>query len=199
MKIKITFILSMLLAIPVLAIDPPLPGFAASTTNIGTLSSAIISARSSNGGAPRVTTLSVGSDKLASKVQFYKVLTEVQASHTNATTVLPVNSTNTLSATIIVRHLVNDVYEKRTVSGFGSTNLTVSAAPLQETVPGDIIYGVTSTGVGSIAWGASTNTLTSAGGLYFGQPNKPLLLEIDATGAAAGTLFVVSGDYVTGN
>lgn len=184
------------------ALSDPVNGFAQGTTNAGTaLSYVIVSPRTTlEGAAPRVQYLNAASDKAGSAVQFYRVTSQITATYTNSTTTLPVNTTNTgvnwRSGTVIVRHLADDSYEKRTLTNnTGSTNVVVTAAPLGTVLPGDILYYAVTSGAGTINWGASTNSLgPTAGGIYIGQKAKPLLLEIDAT--TYGALNVVSGDYV---
>lgn len=194
---------AILCALPVKAapVDPPMNVFSASTTNGSTtLSTAIITARSGNGGAPRVCFVSAGSEKVASKLQAYRVTAQAIASATNSTTTINVVSTNQgvnwQSGTIIVRHIGDDTYEKRTLgANSATTNIAVTVATLTAVAPGDIIYYATTTGAPSILWGATTNTINAASGCLMGQPNKPLLVEIDAT-STAGTLYSISGDFV---
>lgn len=177
-------------------LDPPLSAFCVGTTNPGTASFVIIPARSANNGTPRVQYLSYGSDKAGAKIQSYKIVSSVRANYTNSTTVVMVENTNTASTTVVIRHIADDSYDTGTVSAFGSTNLTMAAAP-RAIVPGDIIYGVSTTGAASITVGAITNTIgPSSGGILYGQKGKPLLLLIDATGAGAGFITTAAGDYV---
>lgn len=178
----------------------PLTGFGVGTTNAATtLSYAVVSANSANGGAPAVSFISAGSDKATSVIQFYKVDAIVRATFTNSTTRIDVVETNGLAdnGTIVIRHVFDDTYEKRTLTtSTGATNLVVTAAPLGTVRPGDIIYHVTTTGAGSIKWGATTNTLGNGGGpIFVGQSGMPLLLEVDATGSA-GSLQCAGGTYI---
>ena len=180
----------------------PINSFSAGSTNgHGTLSHAIITARSGNGGAPAIKYINAGSDKVGATVRFSKVTSQMAATHTNSTTTLFVNSTNTgvnwLAGTVVIRHLVNDVYEKRVLANNSAqTNIILTVAPLQEVVPGDIIYYCV-TNTPTIIWGpaASTNSLNAAGApIYVGQAGYPLIVEIDAT--TAGVMSLVSGDFV---
>ncbi len=194
------------LAIPVIstqaAAPDPVNGWAVTTTNGGTtLSYAIVSPRGTQSGAAvRVQYLNATSDKSTSKVQFYKVDAQSAITYTNSTTTLFVNTTNNgvnwQSGTVIIRHNIDDSYEKRTLgANTGSTNIAVTVAPMGTVLPGDIVYHVTTTGAGSIPVGSATLTLgPTSGAIYIGQKDKPLLLEIDAT--TSGTLNVASGDYV---
>lgn len=176
----------------------PQVGFGVGTTNAAsTLSTAIVSAYSANGGTPRVTYINAMSDGATNKIKFYKVTAQASANYTNTTTSLPVTSTNGFGVNdiIIIRHLATDQYEKRTVTTFvSSTNLVTTAAPLETVAIGDIIYRATSTGAGVIAWGASTNSITTSAGIYYGQAGLPLLVEIE--GSTVATLNVVAGDFV---
>jgi len=181
-------------------------GFAVGTTNgATTLSYAVVPIGGSTADAscPRVQFINAGSDLATGKVQFYSVLDSITATYTNSTTTLFVNTTNTVgenwqAGTVLIRHLAGGgYYEKRTLAAnTGSTNIVVTVAPLGAVLPGDIVYYVSTTGAGTIFWGASTNSLggSSAAGLYVGQRQRPLLLEINAT--TAGAINVVSGDYI---
>lgn len=198
-----------LLALPLasqgaaVGLTAPINGFSASTTNGGsssTLSWAIVSARSGNGGAPAVTYINAGSSSNLAKIYFYKVNAQTAVTYTNSTVTLFVNSTNgfSMTGTIIVRHLADDTYEKRTLTASGqsaSTNMVVTAATLGTVVPGDIVYQVTSDK--SINWGASTNTINASFPVYYGQQGYPLLAEIDSLSTANGAnLFMISGYYL---
>lgn len=201
---NILLLAAVLLASAVMAAPPDaVNGFAVGSTNGGTtLSYAVISPRGTSAGvAPRVQYLNATSDKSTSVVQFYKVDAEAVATYTNSTTTLYVNGTNGTpginwkSGTLIIRHLADDSYEKRTLgNNSGATNIVVTVAPLGAVLPGDRLYHATTTGAGSIPVGSATLALTTASGVYIGQKDKPLLLEVDAT--TSGTLNVVSGDYV---
>lgn len=184
------------------ALDAPINVFAVGATNGNTtLASVIITARSGNNGTPRVQYLSLASDKATSKVQAYKVTAQTQATFTNSTVTLPVTGTNQgvnwNSGTVIIRHMIDDSYEKRSLtSNTGSTNIVLTAAPLGTVIPGDIIYYAVTTGAPSVNWGASTNTINAgAGGILVGQQGKPLLIELDAT-SSLGNIYTASGDFV---
>jgi hypothetical protein len=163
----------LLLGLPAFGLDDPVNGFGVGTTNgATTLSWAIVPARSANNGAPAVAYISATSDKAASKVQFYKVTAQTTARYaTNSTVTLYVTATNGFASgdAIIIRHMADDSYEKRTLTGnSAATNLVTTAAPLGAVVPGDMIYRVTTTGAGAIACGAATIT-PSGQYLYVGQ------------------------------
>lgn len=216
MKIKQTFIgglviLAMLalgMATAVAAPPDPINYFSVASTNNGVGTSwAIVSARSASGGAPRVTYLTAGSDTNSAGfgvLLFYKVLSQAVVNYTNSTTTLNVVSTNTgggptwQSGSCVIRHVLNDTYEKRTLtSNTDSTNIVVTVAPGETTVPGDIVYFVSSTGGGQIQWGAVTNSVNAPAGIYIGQKDKPLLVEINSNQGMKGShLGLVSGDYV---
>lgn len=175
--------------------------FTAVSTNGGTaLSWAIISAEGFNDGVPAVTFVSATSDKAASKIQAYKVNQTGIEKFTNSTTRLDIAATNGFapSGTIIIRHVLNDTYEKRTIAAgaswsTGATNIVLTAAPLQAVIPGDLIYQVTTTGAASIPCGAATVNL-SGNNIITGEGGRPLLVEIDGTSAA--TLNAVSCVYL---
>lgn len=180
-----------------------------STNGASTLSWVIVPAHSSIANAtPVITAIDATTDKLAAKIQSYKVLETTVATFTNATVSIPVNTTNTGSkwdsGTIIVRHLLTDQYEKRSLAtSGGATNLQVSAATLETVVPGDLIYKVSTTGAAALT--VTTNGAAASLGLSYnratgeallvGQPGMPLLLEIDGTGANA-TLNSATAKYV---
>lgn len=184
-----------------------------STNGASTLSWVIVPAHSSIERNPIavITSIDATTDKLAAKVQSYKVLETCVSTFTNTTVSIPVNTTNTGSkwdsGTIVIRHLLTDQYEKRSLAtSGGATNLEVSAATLETVVPGDIIYKVSSTGAAALT--VATNGAVAATGLSFcrqtgnallvGQPGMPLLLEIDGTGANA-TLNNATAIYVPGS
>jgi hypothetical protein len=179
--------------------DPP-AGFGVGTTNgATTLSWVIVPARSANNSAAAVTYINATSDKASSVVQFYRVTAQTQATYTNATVTLPVTGTNQgvnwNSGTCIIRHMVDDSYEKRSLTtGTGSTNIVLTAAPLGTVVPGDIIYFATTTAAAKIPVGAATLALSAASPIYVGQVGKPLLMELDST--TTGTLNAAGGTYI---
>lgn len=191
-------------AVPAMALDDPVNAWSVGSTNKDTtLSYAIVSARSANNGTPVLQYLNSGSDVATGTVRFGKVINEITATHTNSTTTIFVNTTNPpgtavnfKAGTIIIRHMIDDSYEKRTLANnTGSTNIVVTAASLGEVRPGDKIYYVT-TNAATILQGAATNSLNASGGaLFVGQKGKPLLIEVNAT--TAGTINVASGVYLT--
>jgi len=190
------------LAMTVMAAPPtPVNWFSVTSTNKDTtLSYAVVSPRGTTTGlAPKVSFINAGSDLATAKISTYKVLAQATVTYTNSTTTLFVNSTNTgnnwQSGTILIRHLTDDGYDKRSLtSNSGSTNIIVTSAP-STSIPGDIVYYVTTTGAASLYWGVGTNSLSGNGSpLLVGEVDKPLLLEINAT--TAGQINVVSGDRV---
>lgn len=185
-----------LLAITVCA-DPVEPGgytiFSRGTTNGATaLSSVIIGANSANAGTPVVTSISAVSDKALALVQFYRVTGETAVTATNSATSLYVTAGGVDSGVIIIRHLINDRYEKRTLTT--STNvlgLVLTVAPQQSAIPGDVVYFATSTGSGALAlstnnvpFGSTMALNVSGSALFSGQKGKPLLAEVDGTSSA---------------
>jgi hypothetical protein len=188
--------------IPAKALPNAVGGFALGSTNPATtLSYAIISGRTPvQGSAPKITYLNVGSDLATSKVQFYTVTAQTACRYaTNATVTLSVSSTNGFASgdVVIIRHYLNDTYEKRILTTMtASTNLILTAAPVASVIPGDTIYRATTAGAGFIPLGATTNAIgPSSGGIYVGQADTPLLLEVNAT-STAGQISVVSGEYI---
>jgi len=178
-----------------------LPAYTAVSTNgATTLSWVIISAKGFNNGAPLLTFVSATSDLSSSKIQAYKVNATVKEAFTNSTTRLDVVQTNTFapSGVVVIRHIQNDWYEKRTIAAgaawsTGATNIVLTAAPLQAVIPGDIIYQVTTTGAASIPVGATTLNL-SGWDIITGEGGRPLLLEINGTSSA--TLNAASAVYL---
>lgn len=177
-----------------------LPAFTATTTNGATaLSWAIISARGFNNGPPAVTFLSATSDLSSSLIKAYPLMTaDVLANFTNSTVTLPVVQTNGFASgdIIIIRHILNDTYEKRTLTAStGTTNLVVTAAPLQAVIPNDVIYRVSTAAANtfSVPCGAATVNLQSPC-VVVGQGGRPLLVEINGTSSC--TLNGVSCIYL---
>jgi len=175
-------------------------GFSVCTTNPGTSSSyAIVSANSASGGAPIVQYINAGTDlAYTSRLQFYRVDAYTSANYSNSTVTLPVASTNGIGVSgdiIIIRHVGDDKYEKRTLTASsGSTNLVTTVAPLEAVAPGDFIYHVTTSGAGCIRWGATTNSIgPSNGAIYTGQAGFPLLMDL--TGTSGAEINTVSGIY----
>lgn len=191
---------------------PPAPwvGYSASSTNAATASPlwAVISANSANNGAPVVTGVYGNSDKAGSVVTFYRVTAQAGVTYTNSTVTLFVSQTNGFdvsSGVVVIRHKADDTYERRVLTASGqsaSTNLAVTAAPYTATVPGDILYFVSSVGAGkmlmstNVASGiANSNFIAQAGSaLYVGQAGLPLLVELDST--SVGELKLVTAKYV---
>jgi len=172
----------------------PYTSFSAGTTNGATaLSWVVIGANSVNGGTPIVTMIDAVSDKDGAKVQAYRITAETPATHTNSTVTLPVASGGVDSGTILIRHLLSDTYEKRTLTtSTAATNLVVTAAPLANVVPGDIIYHLSSTFAPTITLKTNNAAIANLGNslqmqgqrLIVGQKGKPLLLEVDGTASA---------------
>lgn len=178
--------------------------YSAGSTNAGTLAHVIVGANSANGGTPVVTSIDATSDKAGALVQFYRVTHTTPVTHTNSTTTLFVTGTNGFggSGTIIIRHLLTDTYEKRTLTAnTGATNLITTVAPLEAVVPGDLLYKVATTGAGAYSLKTNSflaanlgNSLQLAGnGLFSGQKGLPLLLEVDAT--TTGTINGVTAKF----
>lgn len=188
--------------------SPPRPYSVYSTgaTNVNVaLSYAIIGNNSINGGTPVVTSLDATSDTSTAKVQFYKVTATAAVQYTNSTVTLFVNTTNgfnSSSGVIIIKHILDDTYEKRILTASGqsaATNLVTTVAPWGTTVPGDILYQCTTAGAGSI--GLVTNSAAAnsfrqslqGNNIYSGQPGLPLLLEVDQTTTLGNVRLVTAG------
>lgn len=187
------------LRLPAFALDDPQNGFGVGSTNFNVNPSwAIIPARSANGGAPAVNFIAAGSDLAGAVVSFYKVTAQTVARYsTNVTVTLSVDRTNGFASgtVIIIQHLANDSYEKKILTTMtASTNLITTVAPAGTVSPGDIIYAVSTSSAPSIAWGATTNTISAAAPIVVGQRGKPLLVEINST--SAGQLRAVGGTYL---
>jgi hypothetical protein len=195
-KIK-NILAAALLLVATMALAAPVPysSYSAGTTNGATaLSWAIIGANSVNAGTPIVTAIDATTDLLTAKVQFHTITNSTQATHSNSTVTLPVGAGNISAGTIIIRHLLTDTYEKRTLTtATGTTNLVVTVAPGEAVVPGDMIYFTITAGAPSFGVTTNTYTITTTGcrlqiageRLAAGQKGFPLLGEINGTSAAA--------------
>lgn len=204
MKLKIAAVLT---ALAVCAssfgatVTNPLPPasnfFGVGTTNPATtLSWAIIGNRSGNGGAPVITTLSVGQDSSAAYTRFYKVdagpLTCILATNTSAR--IYVNDTNNSAANwqsgaAIIRHIADDSYEKRLLTANdGATNLIFTAATLGAMAKGDLVYHCISNSQPTMVFSVATNTYGMGGPLFVGQTGLPLLVEIFGTAASVNAV-----------
>jgi len=177
-----------------------------STTNAATvLSYAILTAKSVNGGVPVVTHAEATSDLISAKLQFYRVTGITRVGYTNSTVTIPVDQTNGIaegSAVVIIRHFADDSYEKRILTtSTGATNIVTTVAPLGTCVPGDLVYRAVTAGAGFLPFtGTNTGIASSlswrydnAGGIFTGQAEVPLLVEIDGTSAA--TLQLLTAEY----
>lgn len=179
---------------------PNLIGYSAITTNgASALSWAFISARGKDAGAPALTFVSATTDKVGAKIQCYKVTATTFATITNTTTAIPVAQTNGFAQNdiIIIRHLLDDSYEKRTLGAFVTNNaLAVSAAPLGTVKTNDVIYRVTTTGAPTWPTGGALTNSWSGPALAVGQGGYPLLVEVDGTSSA--TLNLITAIYLPG-
>lgn len=184
-----------LLSILQAAAIEPWPAYATGGTDVGnTLCYSVISAHAANGGAPVVTFLSATSDLSSSKVQFYTCGAPITVTGANSTTTIPAVTNGvtgwTANAVVVIQHLSTDTYERRIISSVTTTNVVMTAAPTVATAAGDRMW-VAST-AGSIPVGNATVTVT--GDCYAGQPQKPLLLEVDGTSACQ--INAVAAKYV---
>jgi hypothetical protein len=180
--------------------NPPAPAvdfFGVGTTNgNSTLSWAIVGNRSKGGGAPVVTTLSVGQDASSAYVRFYKVdagpLKCILATNTSAR--IYVENTNNSAANwqagaVIIRHIVDDTYEKRLcTANDGSTNLILTVATLGAMSVGDLVYHCISNSQPTMSFEIKTNTYGMGGPIFVGQKGYPLLVEIFGTAASVNAV-----------
>jgi len=170
------------------------PFFTGKGTAVGTtLSYGVVSALSANGGTPVITSIDADSDLATSALRFYYVpQAPTSCNYVSTTTSIPVSSTNGFLSgdIIIIRHAGTDTYERRILTTFTSaTNLTVTVAPTVATAVNDLVYRATTNAI--INWGAikdisgsgigGTNYLQNRGGIAVGQPNYPLLFDLDGT------------------
>lgn len=188
--------LSLALTLTLAAGTPdPWPAYATGGTDVGnTLCYAVISAHSANAGAPVVTYLNATSDLSSSKVQFYTCGATVPVTGANTTTTIPATTNNAsgwvANGIIVIQHIATDTYERRIISSVTSSNVVVTVAPTAATAAGDKMWLATT--AGSIPCGATTLIIT--GDCYAGQPQKPLLLEVDGTSSCQ--INAVAAKYV---
>jgi len=170
------------------------PFFSGTGVAVGTtVAYGVVSALSANGQTPVITSIAADSDLATSKLRFYYVpQAPTSCNYVSTTTSIPVQSTNGFTATdvIIIRHVATDTYERRLLTTFTSaTNLTVTVAPTVATAVNDLIYRATTNSV--VPWGAilnisgtglgGTNYFQNPRGIAVGQPNYPLLFDLDGT------------------
>jgi hypothetical protein len=176
-----------------------LPAYAENTfsgngTGTTTLSYYIPSMRYA--GQPAFEFASVTSDKASSVLKFYSAAAPVAVTlATNASQVVlycvPVGITN--ANVVVVRNLTADTYQRLVVSSATSTSLTFTANLANASVVGDLVY--LETAAGTIPIGTNTVTLgPSSWGFWFGQKNRPALVEVDGTSACA--INSISGRYL---
>lgn len=170
-------------------------------TAVGTtLSYAIISGYSFNGGTPTVTYISGTSDKAGSVFKFYNVGTNTTANFASSSTSIPVQQTNGFAANdiIVIQHAATDTYERRVLAAFTSaTNLTTTVAPTVALSVGDKVFDCNTNSAATIPVGNATKEVTTAsglGGIYAGQPGLPLLIDLDMT--SAGQINTVTAVYL---
>lgn len=150
-----------------------------------------------NTGTPVVRYLNVSSDLATSKVQFYVVSNKVTITGVvSGTTNVTVTSTNgfTINDVVLIKHSTSDTYERLKLFNVANTNqLTVQYAMIQTPAAGDTLW--LAKPAGSIAIGATTNSIPTGAGtfIYAGQYGTPLLMEVNGTSTA--TINAVSGDF----
>lgn len=170
--------------------------WAGAGTDVGvTLCYTVVSANSANGGTPVVTYLNATADNATNWIQFYQTSkAPAVCVNSNVTVQIPVASTNGFGAgnIVIIRHKLNDVYERRVVDTFTlATNINVTVAPSFTVQPGDFIYKCSTNG--SIPVGAATKELNGSG-IYSGQKGLPMLIEVN--GALSCQLNSAAARYV---
>ena len=157
-------------------------GVGAGTTN----SYAVISAVSVRGGAPVVTYVDATSDLAGSVIQSYRVAYIMPVNLTNSSTNLYVTVPKGAdkAGVVLVRHLATDTYERLycTTNGLTGTNVATTVAPAEEVIPNDYVYFMSA--AGKIPCGA-TNVWRSGPGIFAGQRDLPLLIEINGTSACS--------------
>lgn len=158
------------------------------TTNGNTaLSWAIVPARSANAGTPVITYLNASSDLSFAAITNYTITATTVANFTNSTVSLPTTGTNGFAVNdyVIIRHALTENYEKRVVdTPTSATNVTVTVAPLEAVLPGDVLYRCQAKGSAYIPFSAAgTNISLTAAGLpiFAGQKGCPMLIEVNAT------------------
>lgn len=147
---------------------------------------------------PIVRYINVSSDLATSKIRFYALTNPVTILNpTNSgTTNFVCSSTNGFAANnfVVIKHVLTDTYERLPLFLVQNTNqLVVKFPPVTQCTAGDILWYANPTG--SIAVGATSNSVPTGAGsfIYAGQYGRPLLIEIDGTSTA--TINAVSGDY----
>lgn len=78
------------------------------------------------------------------------------------------------------------------LTNFTST-LTLAVVPTNTTVPGDIVWMMSTNGVGKIPVGVATLNLGPGDGIFTGNPNQPLLMII--RGGTNASINAVSAGY----
>lgn len=170
--------------------------FGGTGTDIGTTNCYYVASALGNG-VPRVQYFNITSDKSGSVITIFTPSAEKTASlATNASQAVVYldNSATTFAAgdCVVFRRIVDDSYQRLTVSSATTTNVTMVQNLGATVAIGDIFYRMTSRG--TIAVGAATKELNAASGaLINGLSGKPLLVDIDGTSACQ--VNVISGVY----
>lgn len=150
-----------------------------------TNSYAIISAQSVRGGAPIVTYVDATSDNPDSVIQCYRVGYIMNISDTSTSTNLYVNAVPKgadVAGVLVLRHTASDTYERLYSESATATNLVTTVAPTDSMVVGDTVYFMLANG--KIPCGAA-NKAVSGPGIFIGQRDLPLLIEVDGTNACS--------------
>lgn len=178
------------------AIDP-WPVYATGGTIVGSGTNyAVISAHSVNGGAPVITYLNATGDSATNRVLFYSASVPQAITNVNSTVTLPV-TTNingfVAGAIVIIRHVAADTYERRVISSVTTSTVVLTVAPTSATATGDQLY--LATPAGYIPVGVATLSLTGPG-IYSGQRQRPLLLDIQSVTGTNATINAVAAEYI---
>jgi len=178
-----------LLALSTMAGTPdPYPVYTATGVDVGTtLNYAIIGCHSSNAGTPVLTYLNFISDHATPIATFYKAGTPIMVTGANTTTSIPA-ATNSIAGyvgagIIVIQHMATDTYERRILGTCTSTAIVVTVAPTTATAAGDRIWLCTADG--TISGVQNTVREVVGTGIFAGQANKPLLIDLNNTTSAA--------------
>lgn len=155
----------------------------------GTASNCIVSALS-YGKTPTITYLAATGGNSDNYVQFYTATAVAGVSATNSTTTVTLGPTNGLAAggVVVIRHQNGDTYERRVIASVTATNVVLATAPSTETVPGDVIYAMTS--AATLLTG--TNFASGNTSIFYGKPECPILLDLKGTTVGANGITLVN-------
>lgn len=146
----------------------------------------VVGGSSINGGAPMVTYVDATSDKSNSVIQTYQVGYIQTANLTNSGTEIYTDAVPAAlmgAGIVLIRHLPADTYERLAVVACATgTNYTTTVAPATTVVPGDKVYWMKASSY--IPLGAA-NKAVNGPGIFAGQRDLPMLIEVDGTSACS--------------